>query len=69
MTMNNGASSVQVTRSAGGALTVVLDSGFKTQEVLVALGDAAEARPADPEPSAPDPLRGSSRPYAGEFLG
>ena len=69
MTMNNAASSVQVTSSTGGALTVVLDSGFKTQEVLVALGDALESHPADPEPSARDPLRRSSRPYAGEFLG
>ncbi|HEX6877262.1 MAG TPA: hypothetical protein VF165_16520 [Nocardioidaceae bacterium] len=69
MTMNNAASSVQVIRSAGGALPVVLDSGFKAQEVLAALGDAVESHPADPEPLAPDPLRRSSRPYAGEFLG
>jgi hypothetical protein len=71
MTINDGASSVQVGGSTGGRLTVVLDRDFDgPQEDLATFGEAAdEARPAGPETFAPGPVRRSSRPYAGEFLG
>lgn len=71
MTINDGTSPVQVDGSTGGPLTVVLDGDIDPQEVLAALSEAAddEVRPAGPEPFAPHPVRRSSRPYAGEFLG
>ena len=71
MTINDGTSSVQVGGSTGGRLTVVLDRDIEPQEDLAALSEAADddARPAGPETFASHPVRRSSRPYAGEFLG
>ncbi|HEX6878030.1 MAG TPA: hypothetical protein VF165_20390, partial [Nocardioidaceae bacterium] len=68
MTINDGTSSVQVGGSTGGRLTVVLDRDIEPQEDLAALSDD-DARPAAPETFASRPVRRSSRPYAGEFLG
>jgi len=69
MTMNR-TSSVQVARSSEGRLTVLLERDLEPQEAPAALIEAVdEARPADPDPLGLGPVRRSSRPYAGEFLG
>jgi hypothetical protein len=68
--MTNGTRSVEVKGSSNGRLTVVLDRDIEPQDVLAALREeVAEPRPADPDAFSPAPVRRSSRPYAGEFLG